>query len=70
LKFNKNCEGQLARWLEILGQYDFSVQYRPEKMSLNSDALSRRPCTDEKCKYCTRFKEIYLESCDSKSTIP
>ena len=68
LRFNKNCEGQLARWLEILGQYDFTVQYRPGKISLNSDALSRRPCSDNLCKYCTRIEEIYLESCDCLST--
>lgn len=64
MNFNKNCEGQLARWLEILGQYDFTIRYRPGKVSLNSDALSRRPCTIDRCRYCTRPEEIYLESCD------
>ena len=38
----KNPEGQLARWLEKLQQYDFKMKQRPGKMHSNVDALSRR----------------------------
>ncbi|KAG1926663.1 hypothetical protein F2P79_024745 [Pimephales promelas] len=37
-------EGQVARWLEILQEYDFEVQHRPGRQHANADALSRRPC--------------------------
>ncbi|XP_030595617.1 uncharacterized protein LOC115787179 [Archocentrus centrarchus] len=37
-------EGQLARWLEKLAEYDFKVLHRPGKSHQNADALSRRPC--------------------------
>uniref|UniRef100_A0A3B4WDD1 Gypsy retrotransposon integrase-like protein 1 n=2 Tax=Seriola lalandi dorsalis TaxID=1841481 RepID=A0A3B4WDD1_SERLL len=37
-------EGQLARWLEKLAEYDFQVLHRPGKFHQNADALSRRPC--------------------------
>ncbi|XP_076748173.1 uncharacterized protein LOC143421991 [Maylandia zebra] len=37
-------EGQLARWLEKLAEYNFQVLHRPGKNHQNADALSRRPC--------------------------
>ena len=40
----KEPEGQIARWLEKLQQYDFSVAHRAGKAHGNADALSRRPC--------------------------
>ena len=49
LKF-RNPEGQLARWLELLGTYDFDIQHRSGICHGNADALSRRPCVD--CRYC------------------
>lgn len=39
-------EGQLARWLEKLAEYDFQVLHRPGKHHQNADALSRRLCRD------------------------
>ena len=42
----KNPEGQLARWLELLGTYDFNIQHRSGICHGNADALSRRPCAD------------------------
>ena len=41
----KEPEGQLARWLERLQEYDFTIAHRPGKKHQNADALSRRPCT-------------------------
>jgi hypothetical protein len=39
----KDAEGMLARWIARLQQYDFDVQFRPGKLHLNADGLSR--CT-------------------------
>lgn len=45
----KNPEGQMARWLEVLSVYDFSISHRPGKSHGNADGLSRRPCGE--CQY-------------------
>ena len=37
-------EGQVARWLEILSEYNFQVLHRPGVQHGNADALSRSPC--------------------------
>lgn len=39
----KNPEGQLARWIEELSQYDFQIEHRPGTKHGNADALSRAP---------------------------
>jgi hypothetical protein len=56
LKNFKQPEGELARWLERLAEFDIELQYRRGCASGNSDGLSRRPC-DSECKYCER-KEV------------
>ena len=40
----KDLQGQVARWLEVLGTYDFEIQHRPGLKHGNADSLSRRPC--------------------------
>ncbi|VDI12072.1 Hypothetical predicted protein, partial [Mytilus galloprovincialis] len=45
----KNIEGQLARWLEELSQYDMVIQHRPGKKHQNADGLSRIPDDLEPC---------------------
>ena len=37
-------EGQVARWLESLAEYNFEVIHRPGSQHSNADALSRQPC--------------------------
>ena len=37
-------EGQVARWLETLAEYNFKVIHRPGSKHSNADALSRLPC--------------------------
>ena len=37
-------EGQIARWIERLQQYDFRIKHRPGVLHGNADTLSRRPC--------------------------
>ncbi|GFO36097.1 retrovirus-related pol polyprotein from transposon [Plakobranchus ocellatus] len=43
----KEPQGQLARWLEELSQYDMEIIHRPGKHHGNADALSRIPPVEE-----------------------
>ncbi|CAC5389689.1 Retrovirus-related Pol polyprotein from transposon 297 [Mytilus coruscus] len=63
----KNPEGQMARWLGVLGTYDFEIQHRAGRIHSNADALSRRPCLVTSCTYCTRI-ETKSKSEDLKNT--
>ena len=38
----KEAEGQLARWLDILAEYDYTIICRPGVQHRNADGLSRR----------------------------
>lgn len=49
----KDPEGQLARWIERLQSYDFTIDHRKGGHHGNADALSRRPCNPE-CRHCSR----------------
>ena len=49
----KNIEGQLARWMEELSQFDMSVVHCPGKYHINADALSRIP---DPLKYCPNYR--------------
>lgn len=49
----KNPEGQVARWIELLQEYDFVIEHRSGRSHGNADALSRRPCPED-CKHCVR----------------
>ena len=56
----KNPTAQLARHLDFLADYDFTLEHRPGRAHQNCDALSRlRPCTDgpnsEPCKQCKKL---------------
>ena len=53
----KDVEGQLARWLQKLQQYDFAIAHRPGKSHLNADALSSRPCFSFDCQYCLKLDQ-------------
>ena len=49
----KEPEGQVARWLEALSEYDFKISHRAGKAHGNGDGLSRRPCPDD-CPTCKK----------------
>ena len=40
---------QMARWLEILSQFDFDIEHRAGKKHGNADSLSRMPCDPDSC---------------------
>jgi hypothetical protein len=50
----KDVDGQLARWLETLAQYDFRIVHRKGAKHGNADGLSRRPCEGGECKHCEK----------------
>jgi hypothetical protein len=40
----KEPEGQVARWIQVLEEYDKEIIHRPGKRHINADGLSRRSC--------------------------
>ena len=50
----KEPKGQLARWLEILTQYDLTLEHRRGLKHGNADGLSRQCCKD--CKQCDKMR--------------
>ena len=61
----KQPEGQLARWITKLQEYDFSTSHRPGKQHGNADALSRRPCPQ-----CGRSDHPFPQLPDSHPSTP
>ena len=66
----KDAEGQMARWLETLGMFDFCIEHRPGRQHRNADALSRRPndeenvgmkCSDAQCSGIFLSEELELD---------
>ena len=53
----KEPEGQIARWLEGLAPYVFTVEHRAGVRHTNADALSRRPCAPSGCRYCEKRED-------------
>ena len=57
--------GQQGRWLDLLAEYDITVQHWPGRVHGNSDALSRRPCECDggpQCRQCRRPVSRNVES--------
>ncbi len=69
----KEPKGRIARWIEILSAFNFTVEYRPGKKHGNADGLSRCPnprdcqCPDNacledlRCGPCNKCKRRYEE---------
>ena len=66
----RHPEGQVARWLERLQQYDFTVEHRAGTKHGNADALSRRPCLLEVCKHCDRLDSLRTPPMMTKTELP
>ena len=45
----KSPSDQMARWLEVLSQYNFRIEHRSGKKHTNADSLSRITCEPEEC---------------------
>ena len=45
----KDPVDQMARWLEIMAQFDFKIEHRAGKKHGNADALSMVPCDPDEC---------------------
>ena len=55
----KKPEGLLARWIAVLGNYDYTIEHRPGEKHGNADGLSRRPrrrCGQDFCQDCPNLK--------------
>ena len=52
----KDPEGQMARWIEALQGFTFTIEHRRGSRHSNADALSRRPCADQACRHCSRLE--------------
>jgi len=44
LKTFKRPEGILARWLEMLAEFDYTIEHRAGRLHSNADAVSRQTC--------------------------
>lgn len=47
LEQKETSNGRLARWMDILRQFQFTITYRPGVINQNADALSRQAWTQE-----------------------
>ncbi|KAK7505163.1 hypothetical protein BaRGS_00003733 [Batillaria attramentaria] len=59
----KDINGQLARWLEELAQYDMKIVHRKGKDHINADVLSRLPDSLEACDCYTAGQELQSLPC-------
>ena len=48
----KEPQGQIARWLQVVAEYDLVIVHRAGRSHVNADSLSRRPC--HSCSHCER----------------
>ena len=53
----RHPEGQIARWLQKLQEYNFEIVYLAGRSHINADALSQRPCYESACKYCSALED-------------
>ncbi|GFW61248.1 retrovirus-related Pol polyprotein from transposon 297 [Trichonephila clavipes] len=54
----KNSEGQIARWILRLQEYDVEIRHRKGSAHGNANAFSRKSCP-ENCKYCSRIEKKF-----------
>ena len=66
LKNFKEPEGQLARWLERLQEFDFTICHRRGRKHTNADALSRLPC--QQCGRITHDEDVIIATTTFKES--
>ncbi len=54
-------EGQIARWIQQLQEFDYDIQHRPGLQHSNADALSRCPCLQMSCQHCEQLEARSME---------
>ena len=47
LLYAKHTSGKLARWSQVVSEYDLEIRYRPGRQNANTGALSRSPLPGE-----------------------
>ena len=57
----KDPRGQVARWLEVLAQYDFDIEHRPGVKHQNADSLSRKDFEQTNCDHARKDSETCLD---------
>lgn len=57
----KEPEAQVARWLEELQSYNFTVIHKAGSSHTNADALSRCPCAAKGCRHCENRETLEKE---------
>ena len=60
----KEPEGQVARWLEVLSEFDYRVIHRPGVQHTNADSLSRLPCSQ-----CGLSTDHNIETTDDEESL-
>ncbi|CAG2251398.1 unnamed protein product [Mytilus edulis] len=65
----KNIEGQLARWLEDLSQYNLIIQHRPGKKHSNTDGLSRISNHQDLCSHYSSEIPLNLLPCGGSRSV-
>ena len=53
----KEPEGQIARWLEILSEFQMEIIHRAGRIHSNGDAMSRQPC-ESSCPTCRKGEKV------------
>ena len=67
LKNFKEPEGQMARWLERLQEFDFTIVHRMGKKYANADSLSRLPC--RQCGHENHDQEVIVANTSLSETV-
>jgi len=65
--------GQQGRWLDLLSEYDITIQHRRGRVHGNGDALLRRPCErseDSDCQQCPRATRTPVAELVSSAALP
>ena len=67
----RNPEGQLARWLEALQEYQLQIVHRKGHLHGNADAMSRRPCSQcgRDC-HAANAESLAMSSVQQKPLLP